>query len=556
MLMTTPRNFSDRISDEGGFTLAVAMGILLIASIVSIAAFQAARGDIVPSGENSDRKVAFAAAESGVAWYQTKLGADPDYWQKCDTGTSGSPAVADPVNQPGVTGGARRWKVVSGTGTSTADFSVAVLPAAGNSTCLTTDPASMLSQTDGTFRIRSTGRYHGKLRSIISTFRRARFLDFLYFTDYETLDPSVNGASPSCGQYRAQRPAGCTVIQFAGTDKVNGPLHTNDDLIYCGTPTFGRNSTEKIEVSGPPVGYAKNASCGAGGTPNFVGTFKASQPALQMPPTNAAIKSLTTPGTTGTSGYLLTGTQYIRFLGNGSMVLDTPGGDPQTVTLPPNGVIYVKDGGCSAGTTPGATGYTDGPGCANVYVSGTADKSITIASERDIILAPTLATLSTVVADQFNPATAGDSALPASNDADLKAAGTFDPVTHQITGGVQIGLIADNFVRVYHRITSGGTLASGVRNVRVDAAILSLQHSFIVDNWGFAPSPGTLNVNGAIAQRFRGPVGTGSGAAISTGYVKDYWYDNRLRYRSPPYFLDPVNSGWVSGRENELVPPV
>ncbi|MEA2127102.1 MAG: hypothetical protein QOI80_3884, partial [Solirubrobacteraceae bacterium] len=71
-----------------------------------------------------------------------------------------------------------------------------------------------------------------------------------------------------------------------------------------------------------------------------------------------------------------------------------------------------------------------------------------------------------------------------------------------------------------------------------------------------APSPGTLQVHGAIAQRFRGTVGTGSGGSISTGYVKDYWYDNRLKYRSPPYFLDPVNSAWTLGRETELVPPV
>ena len=93
-----------------------------------------------------------------------------------------------------------------------------------------------------------------------------------------------------------------------------------------------------------------------------------------------------------------------------------------------------------------------------------------------------------------------------------------------------------------------------MRNVRIDAAILSLQHSFIVDNWGFGPSPGSLTTHGAIAQKFRGPVGTGSGATICTGYVKDYWYDNRLRYRSPPYFLDPIGAGWTPGRQNEVVP--
>ena len=86
MHMTTPT--PHRLADEGGFTLAVAMGIMLIASIVCLAAFQAANGDLVASGDNSDRKTAYAAAESGIAWYQAKLNADPNYWQQCDTGTT------------------------------------------------------------------------------------------------------------------------------------------------------------------------------------------------------------------------------------------------------------------------------------------------------------------------------------------------------------------------------------------------------------------------------------------------------------------------------------
>ena len=38
------------------------------------------------------------------------------------------------------------------------------------------------------------------------------------------------------------------------------------------------------------------------------------------------------------------------------------------------------------------------------------------------------------------------------------------------------------------------------------------------------------------------------------GYAKDYWYDDRLRYRSPPYFLDPVVAAWRTVRNNEQVP--
>ena len=57
----------------------------------------------------------------------------------------------------------------------------------------------------------------------------------------------------------------------------------------------------------------------------------------------------------------------------------------------------------------------------------------------------------------------------------------------------------------------------------------------------------TLTVNGAISQKFRGAVGTFGGDG--TGYIKDYNYDDRLRYISPPHFLDPVESAWHIQRE-------
>ena len=39
-----------------------------------------------------------------------------------------------------------------------------------------------------------------------------------------------------------------------------------------------------------------------------------------------------------------------------------------------------------------------------------------------------------------------------------------------------------------------------------------------------------------------------------TGYTKDYKYDKRLRYRSPPFFLDPISAAWRIIRANEQVP--
>ncbi len=92
-----------------------------------------------------------------------------------------------------------------------------------------------------------------------------------------------------------------------------------------------------------------------------------------------------------------------------------------------------------------------------------------------------------------------------------------------------------------------------VKNVTIEAAILSLQHSFIVDNYNCGRLD-MLTVTGAIAQKYRGPVGTGSGTNPSSGFLKDYTYDDRFRYRSPPYFMNPVDSSWDVIRSHEQVP--
>ena len=49
----------------------------------------------------------------------------------------------------------------------------------------------------GSFRIRSTG-YSGNTKvSLVATYKRASFLDYMYFTQLETSDPVVYGARPA-----------------------------------------------------------------------------------------------------------------------------------------------------------------------------------------------------------------------------------------------------------------------------------------------------------------------------------------------------------------------
>jgi hypothetical protein len=512
---------------QDGFSMLAVLLVMFAASGFIAVGYAAAQGDLPVSRASQDRKVAYAAAEAGVNWYKFRLDADTDFWSRCDT----ADLASIPVNQPwnGTGADPRRWRTIPG---STAQYTIELIPAGTATQCIDNDAASVIDPQTASLRIRVTGRPSPAStvrRTIVASFRRDSFLDFLYFTDYETLDPAAYGSSSSwaaanCEKRRADRHKDCLEIQFFDFDRINGPFHTNDDIITCGNPIFGRGAADKIEVSGPEPGWERSAGCS--GTPQFKGPFTAGTKTWEMPPTNAKL------ATAAQAAYTFTGKTTIRFNSGGGMTVTNPyknGGAAQNLALPANGVIYVKNGGsggtaaCVDNISPLAQTYSEGNGCAQVYVSGTYTGNVTIGSQKDIIIRA--------------PDNTSNGDLVRSNDKYV------------------LGLVANNYVRVAHPVdASGNNVTTGTHRtmttVKIDAAILSLQHSFIVDNYQKGAKLGKLTVYGAIAQQFRGPVGT----SAPTGYEKDYNYDDRLRYRSPPFFLDPVKASWNLNRINEQVP--
>jgi Tfp pilus assembly protein PilX len=95
-----------------------------------------------------------------------------------------------------------------------------------------------------------------------------------------------------------------------------------------------------------------------------------------------------------------------------------------------------------------------------------------------------------------------------------------------------------------HMATSG--------HLSIYASIQTLQHSFFVQSYDKGEHQGSLDVYGSIAQRYRGIVGTGD--QYGTGYLKNYNYDTRLVYSSPPYFPQWVGASWSAGRVGEVSP--
>jgi hypothetical protein len=236
------------------------------------------------------------------------------------------------------------------------------------------------------------------------------------------------------------------------------------------------------------------------------------------------------------SGDVFTGTTTINLNGGSATISNCPGTTSsasctsgwvnQTVTSLPS-IIYVKSGTNCPSTYSASTyaknsaGYYYGA-CGDVYVHGNYTQPLTIVSDHDIIIMANTTGLS-------NPG------ITTTTDANGNP-----------TGGATLGLVAGDFVRVMH--------ASGVTPtaVTIDAAILTLAHSFMVDNYGTdsASTAPKLTVHGAIAQRYRGIVGTVAGA----GYIKNYFYDDRLKVLLPPYLFSLSTAGWQVSRETLCTP--
>jgi hypothetical protein len=503
---------------EKGFTTVVVMGMMLVGMLLVAAAFAASDGDTKSARHDQYYKEAYNAADAGINWYFYHLTQDANYWSQC--ANMGKPVYLKNASNMQFTN----------IPFSEAQFEIEILPAAGQTQCATGVSTSVVDPTTGAFKIRSTGNYRGVHRSVVATFRRVGFLNFLYFTDFETLDPVTAGnatqqaaATAACSHYYYQSPRDqniCSDPAFISQDTVDGPLHSNDQLLICGHPTFGHQSTDHIETSDPnSPGYRGDPTC-SNNSPTNVGTFKYGAPVLEMPPSNAELKQDALPSA------VLTGTTHIVLSGTNMTV---NGGS--STPIPSNGVIYVQNQNCtpSYDSTMDYPSVTDGTGCGDVYVSGNVSTDLTIAADNDVII-----------------------------DGDV----THGP-------GVELGLIANNFVRVYHPIdrskSCGSSLANAssspedpthgsMTNPTIDAAILAINHSFIVDNWACGTSLGTLSVSGAIAQEYRGTVGTHSGSTVVSGYSKGYSYDYELRYHQPPFFLDPVQAGWGILQETEQVP--
>jgi hypothetical protein len=529
---------------EDGAALLLVVGVILMTSLFLLTSLGLAVNNLAPTRRDQDAKVAIAAAQAGVDEYISRLTANSDYWENQGVDSS------NPAFTTGVP--------IQGTGGAGASYTYKQLTNKDD----VAKTGKIVIQVTGTSRpSASTGTPVS--RTLTATLTPKGFLSYVYLSDVEVIDPDLLGlsATGACGNYYyaniTGRKACSNNIQWAGSDKVNGPLHTNDAMLINGSTNFTNPTTE---TSWPATqGAAANAvtwwTTASQGYPLTAYEPVYAAP-ISLPSANAKIKSYVAPDVDGDTttpvgpGCYYQGATKIVFTGTTMSVLSPGTSNPLTpsrcynpaatargtlqVGLPIPPVIYVDAGSLSC--TVGAIGYPatgekytagtssdlswDGNSTSNqttnyncqrgtAFVQGTADAQVNVVANDDIVV-------------------------------------TGDLVDADVTSSDVIGLIAGSCVWVYHPQKTGGSNLYATPPVStIQAAILALRHSFLVQNWNGGSSLGVLTVTGAIAQKFRGPVATSSGGTVVTGYQKNYVYDSRFQYLQPPYFLKSDTSPWL-----------
>jgi hypothetical protein len=582
-----PRPRPAASNDDGGFALLTVLGTMAVITLFLLSTLAYALNNAQPSRDDQDGKAALAAAQAGIEDYVSRLNADDTYYTN-NGNDPANDAFGSGVVIYGTDGAAAsfRYQLLT-TDVETAVSGIIRLRVTGQSRDERRDLTATLTP-DGFLKYiyftdlevadpalygKRAVRHNGDQSRTVSVTGQGttKYIRYTWYASSSMLDTVCKtyyyagryASNYTTGDYievaqpldKNQLPNGeatettktadasnvitlnCTEIKFTASDIVNGPLHSNDALQIGGLADFTKRAGTSW-LAGSPLPPPTDGKLWWGDkTLNLPGTDPVASPLVQMPTSNDVLKNKANPLSPDFGpGCLYTGQTRITFA-NGKMEVLSPGttasvarcyntadpNTPQVLDIPP--VIYVQDGPCgTAGvgyprtdigedaTKTWTTKYDCSYGTA--FVSGTLTGRVTIATSRDIVVTG-------------NTTYAGG-----------------------MTGSDALGLIPQGSAWVYHPVKSDGTnalpYADAVR--QIDAAILSVSHSFIAQNYfrGAALSSSTdesskLRVRGSILQKHRGPVGAPS---VPAGYLKNYIYDPRLLNAPPPFFLRPLSSPW------------
>ena len=511
------------------------------------AAFAAANGDL-PVVRRAPRSASRPTPppRPGSNYYLKQLQQNPDYWTKCD-------AAPTPRTRP-----SRTRSTSSGTAPgptrALAQDPGRHRPSTRSSCCTPPrytdvrarrDQAGLAGRHVQRARSRSaspaarpTDRRRQALASS-STFRRDGFLNFVYFTDYENRDPQAavqrdrahRRSRPTAPTSTARRARTRAAPRSSSRPATRSTARCTPTTRACWSaarrPSARENQdgsaatkTDAVEVSGAAPGYVASPAAARATRPRST-----RRPSKFTTSSKHAARCREQRGSSQTvaeaAAAVYTGKTIIRLKtrDDGRHQLQRGRRRPPRRAWPGNGVLYVKNNGACNGEIPTDADYDEPIGCGNVYVSGTYSKSLTIAAANDVIIRPTLGAKRPAGRREHH---AGDG-----SDATL-------------------GLIANNFVRVGHRVDrqlacaqlrhGRRAVVTNVHDRRRDPVAAALVHR---RQLRLRPARHADRQRRDRAEVPRPGRHRHRRHASPPGYLKDYWYDDRLRYRSPPYFLEP-----------------
>jgi hypothetical protein len=569
---------------EDGVGVVMVLVAMLLASAFAMSTLAYALNTQSFSRKNQDWHAAISAAQAGVDDYIGYLNRNDNYARLPEDCTNvalrGPRPVANacgwgPSTQVG-------WKPVDAGEPNGPRFHYDV------------DPSRLESH--GVVEVTATGKVGDTTRTLQVGVGRGGSTQFLYYTDHEDADPDNKAVYPSgmdarCARYWWQQAGGrpsswdCTEITFIGGDVLDGAAHTNDTPLFTTRNGVKPKFLQGFEVSDPKC---KNAVPGNASTygncdrTNNGGNYGSSWPTYAEPkylPDNS-------DQFRNYPGCHYKGATRIRFQSNGTMRVwsaeTTPGTaacggnrpSGATVNVPNDQVIYVQAGtagehmcrsgeigdglplGTYAGNNAVAYSYdlnmtqqTQYCGRGNVYVEGIVKGRVTVAASNsitvtgDLVLAGGLAgtdMLGLVAANSVEVMHPWMDDWECSDWRNGRCRGTWR----------WDGSPSENNTWPKRYTDPDHGAAYPADGLQIAGSIQTLQHSFFVQTYNRGSDQGTLYVRGSIAQAWRGIVGTTGG----TGYLKDYRYDKRLRFASPPYFPQWTNAVWGANYTGELSP--
>ncbi len=337
-------------------------------------------------------------------------------------------------------------------------------------------------------------------------------------------------------------------------------------------------------------------------SPNFAKGITYQRP-IPVPPSNSQLPTIAASSfDNGQGGCTYWGPTRIHFNGDGTISVLSPdtikGSNPgyncsvdgTPMSIPPDGVIYVKNWTAEGPTDPTANHPTsacvapsssfltlavnptakdtvldpDAPVCTvgNAYIGGSFGKNqtgdtsaLTIGSDNNIVV--------------YQDTTYADPNLTATN--------LESTAVNLVKDTAVLGLEPTNAVDLYHPVmcTGGSSCAapnwqnmeyptatcpktdsSACTVYHVAAAVIAYNHAYQLENyWYGANLDGSMSFTGSLSERYRGRMAgtgysgyTGSTPVSSSGYSKNYNYDERFRYLTPPSFLPPNIFSWTQSQ--------